>query len=112
MKFDQKVVTELPLKELWNQSGVLEGWSKGLIGIQVLLELLGTSAFQFVVAETGKKLIWVEDNLYAFWKNEVKIRLYSEGKPYLDDYPGAYFYFAYEWELSDGKKVVVLEKNH
>jgi hypothetical protein len=43
---------------------------------------------------------------------EVAPHLYQESKPYLDNYPGEYFYFATEWRLETGKEIIVLEKAH
>ncbi len=74
-------------------------------------ELLRDSLFAFVVADVGEKLRWIDlPDRFQFWKNEGKPHLYTRVRPYLVDYPNAYFYVASEWLIEPDQKAILLEK--
>ena len=59
--------------------------------------MLRSGTVRFVVADCGRPLSWVAPaDCYDFWKRQVQPHLYDKAKPYLDDYPSGYFYFAHE----------------
>jgi hypothetical protein len=63
--------------------------------------------------EAGTKSVWVPlDKTFAIWKSEVKPQVAVPDKPYLEDYPGEYFYDASEWKEAGRPPIVVLSKCH
>src|SRR6185436_19220135 len=95
----QKIVTQIPLTELWNSSGPLNAFRVEGLGETDIVRLLRDGS-SFVVAETGQSLRWIaEGDRFAFWKTEVRCRLVApEADGFcLDDYPGSYCYVAAMW---------------
>jgi hypothetical protein len=112
---EKRVVTELPLRELWNASGNLhDARCIGNIGVSEITELLRQGPLWFVVADVGHRLEWVDlSECYLLWKNEVKPHLANvEQGVRLDQYPGEYAYFGKQWITQLPNPVVVLEKVH
>ena len=114
MRFDQRVVSQTPLHELWDDRGVVStGVLRDLNGPDVA-ELLRAGKVRFVVAEVGGPLRWIPvGECYGYWKSEVRSHLADrEADNYLEDFPGEYFYFASEWEAGAGEPIVLLLKMH
>jgi hypothetical protein len=110
----QRVVTCIPLAELWNCDGPVGARRLGPIDEQDIVRLLRDEHASFVVADIGCQLTWVPPaNRFTSWKGEVKARLAAPNatRP-LDEYPNGYCYFATLWRLDDGRPVIVLEKHH
>lgn len=109
-----RIITRLPLAELWREDG-FETSERGrsLTGEDVR-QLLQLGPVQFVVADVGAAPQWIsERECFHFWKNEVRPHLASDGIVRLDEFPGAYCYFAFRWEPRTPElPIVVLEKNH
>jgi hypothetical protein len=113
METNERVVTSLPLAELWDAAGTLQASKKRYLGSEDIKSLLRVGPIRFVVANVGDKLEWIEaKDCYSFWKQDVSQRLGAEGKVHLEDYPGQYFYFASEWRAESGETIVLLEKQH
>ena len=87
-----RVVTQLPLQELWRASGFV----------------------QFVVVDAGAAPQWIPaSECFNFWKTEVKPHLASEDRISLQDFPGEYCYFASKWDsVEPSAPIIVLEKQH
>jgi len=66
-----------------------------------------------MVADVGAKPKWVlQSECFTFWKNDVQSHLAEPAqRVVLDEMPGAYCYFASEWE-ADGLPIVVLQLCH
>lgn len=106
-------MTVLPLESLWNEEGPLDAFKRRELSAEDIKAVLRLGTTPFVVADCGLPLVWVAPaDCYDLWKREIQPHLYDEAKPYLDDYPSEYFYFAYEWQVSACGRVVVLEKSH
>ncbi len=113
----QRVVTRLPLTELWDDSGPLPFTRGRPVGRAELADLLRVGPVRFVVADCGSPLRWVPaDDRYRFWKDEVKPRLVeadvAEGRFRLEDFPGERCYVATLWGEGEASPVVVLEARH
>ena len=110
----QRVVTSLPLTELWDSKGSLDAHRAEYLGEAGIVRLLQDGS-SFVIADGGKALQWIsEDDRFDFWKTEVKCRLVppeSDGF-YLDDFPGNYCYVATMWMRASATPIIVLEKHH
>ncbi|MDI3559938.1 hypothetical protein [Bradyrhizobium sp. Arg816] len=114
MDIAKKVITRLPLEELWNEKGNLnaECVATGLNAADVT-EMIKAGA-TFVVADVGLPPRWIDPaNRFEFWKTEVKPRLAESDEPvFLKRFPGEYCYFASKWRLADKLSLIVLERHH
>src|ERR1700722_2540644 len=110
----QRIITELPLRELWDDSGpVPAAWVRDLSVLQ-LREMLARGPVRFVVADVGTKPRWFpEAACFDFWKSEVQPHLAElDHRIHLEQFPGGFCYFASEWAVVGGKPVVVLQRGH
>jgi hypothetical protein len=114
MRFDRRIVSQLPLRELWNERGVVSTTELRELNASDIAELLRVGKVQFVVANIGSPLKWIPiDECYSFWKSEVKNHLADPGaEHYLEDFPGEFCYFASEWQPGDGEPIVLLAMSH
>jgi hypothetical protein len=112
MKPDQRIVTRLPIEELWNSSGPISTIKVRDLDAEQIRELLRTAQVRIIVAELGAPLKWIPNSeTYDFWKQECKPRLADpDAQVSLEDFPGEYCYFASEWEAYDGAIIVLLER--
>lgn len=108
-----RVVTRLPLAELWDDAGPVATTLAGDLTASDIREMLRSGPVRFVVANVGSPLRWVPANeCFQFWKVEVQSRVARPDGTFLDDSPGGYCYFASEWEPVEGPPVVVLAVAH
>jgi WD40 repeat protein len=69
MRPDLRIVTKLPLAELWDDHGTVTGGRVRALRQNNLVELLRSGPVQFVVADCGSNLEWIPmDERFAFWK--------------------------------------------
>jgi len=110
----ERIVTRLPLTDLWDSTGTLvRATNVRPLDAEHIRDLLRGGPVHFVVANVGSGLAWLDDaRHFDFWKREVQSHLYQPDKPRLKDYPDRYFYFASEWHLDSSDIVVVLEMQH
>ena len=109
-----RVVTQMPLIELWSGEGVLDARPAESAG-EVDIDQLLRNGSTFAVADVGKPLKWTsEAERFAFWKAEVKDRLVSPGTQSfrLDDYEGGYCYTATVWRGAGSAPIILLEMHH
>jgi hypothetical protein len=111
---DQRIVTKLPLAELWDDHGTLTGGRVCALHQNNLVELLRLGPVQFVVADCGSNLEWIPmDERFAFWK---KIqRQFADLDPHqpirLEQFPNQTAYTASQWRGRAGECVVLLVKH-
>ena len=108
---NQKVVTQLPLKEL-TVDGLNYKRGRNLL-VSDIKEALRLGNAEFIIVDIGKPLERIaSSSVYDFWKEE-KENIADDERIYLEDYPGEYFYSATEWTSNDNdKRIILLEKNH
>ena len=115
MDIAQKIVTTLPLQELWSNDG-LNAFARGSsLSIADIAEMLRKGRVQFVVAEVGIKLHWISPNdCYDFWKTDVKDHLaIPDSAVQIATFPGEYCYFASVWDCGTIPiPLVLLERCH
>src|SRR5215475_6332469 len=98
-----RIVTRLPLTELWNDNGDLDASPIARVGKQEIVALLTACEISFVVADAGLPLGWIPNNeLYSFWRNEVQSNVVEKDTTafHLKDYPGEFCYIARPWKLA------------
>jgi hypothetical protein len=59
LRVDQRVVTKIPLTELWDESGTIAGGRIRNLNENTLIELIRSGSVRFVVADCGLKLDWI-----------------------------------------------------
>src|SRR5947207_4176659 len=109
-----RIVTRLPLQELWRDDETFTHVRERWLTANDVTALLKLGPVQFVLADVGMPLSWISLNeCYQFWKNEVKPHLAKSDQINLDDYPDGYCYFASMWERpQESGLIVLLEKSH
>ena len=113
LRTDQRLVTKIPLTELWNEAGTIPSECIRSIDEGALLELIRSCSVQFVIADCGLKLDWIPiDNRFSFWKT-VRSQIADPTKPiFLGSFPQETAYVASEWRGRAGECLVLLEKYH
>ena len=86
----KRIVTTLPLQELWDDRGAIPAQKIRDLSRADIRELLRLGPVQFVVADLGEK---------------------PSSDIYLDEMPHQYAYSASEWNFDEGS-VVILERFH
>jgi hypothetical protein len=114
MGFDQRIVSQTPLHELWNTCGIVSDKELCKLRAADIARLLRMGKVQFVVADIGSPLNWVPvDKCYSFWKSEVKNHLAdSVVNKSVEDFPDQYCYFASAWEAKGGEPIILLVMSH
>ncbi len=109
-----RVVTHLPLQELWRDDGFLTTARDQSLTEEGVRKLLASGPVQFVVVDVGAAPRWIPlKDCFAFWKGEVQPHLAEEQRAFLDEFPSAYCYFASLWNGADAATpLIVLEKHH
>ena len=109
-----KVVTRLPLAELWSVGGFTTTSRTRSLAADDITCMLRFGRVHFVVAEVGASPRWIPlSDCYDLWKQEAQPHLaMPESGASLNDFPGGYCYFASEWSSRDGAAVVVFEVHH
>jgi hypothetical protein len=115
MDVTKKIITKLPLVELWRADGFTSASRVRWLTAENIVELLQFGRVQFVVADVGVLPHWISlVNCFDFWKREVQPHLAApDSKVSLDSFPDDYCYFASEWSgESKNVPIVVCEKHH
>ena len=108
----QRVVTLLPLTELWDQAGPVPAVETRDLDAEDIRALLRLGPVRFVLADVGHPLRWVEaTESFEFWKGELQTRI-AKATAQLEDFRGGSCYFASEWIPLDGPPIVVLAVAH
>ena len=71
----QRIVTQMPLSDLWKDAGLINAHRHGRVGRDDISKLLRDGS-TFVVADLGHPLRWIpEQDRSTFWKAEVQDHL-------------------------------------
>lgn len=113
MNANPRVVTQLPLRELWRDDGFSTIRRRKSLSQDDVRQFLASGPVQFVVADVGAVPRWIPaSECFDFWKSEVKPHLVGAAKASLNEFPGEYCYFASQWEGETAVPIVLLEKSH
>jgi hypothetical protein len=109
-----KIVTHLPLRELWRADGFTTTSRGGSLSKDAITKLLRAGPVQFVIADVGASPQWIQlHECHRFWKDEIKPKLAEDSKVILAEFPGGYCYLASAWDNAAGEApIIVLEKSH
>jgi hypothetical protein len=114
----KRLITTLPLRELWDDRGNVSAERIRDLGREDVRQLSrGGIEPRFVVADIGQPLVWVDrEHRYNVWKDEVAPRLVEPSDAdmgfALDDFPEGRAYLVSEWRLADGSTAIVAEAAH
>jgi hypothetical protein len=113
MRPDQRIVTKLPLTELWDETGTLPGERIRHLDGNLIRGLMGTGQVQFIVANCGAKLNWIPmQERFDFWK-AIRPQVADALKPiFLERFPNQTAYIASEWRGRAGECLILLEMHH
>ena len=113
MKHSEKVVTALPLANLWTNETDLRAERVTYLSRDDIALLLKESLIQFIVSDLGHKLNWIDSNqCYNFWKTERQHVADNPEKIHLNDFVNNYAYIASRWTGQEKIPIVLLEKVH
>lgn len=113
MRTDQRIVTKIPLTELWDEKGAVPGERIRQLDENLIRDLMGTGQVQFIVADCGAKLDWIPmPERFEFWKT-VRSQVADPSEPIrLKQFPNETAYVASEWRGNTGQCLVLLESHH
>lgn len=114
MNFDRKLVTSIPLAELWDQTGILDFKRERFLNADEVKQWITQAELRFVIANLSHPLNWIDKKAkFDFWKSELKEHLCENPSIgcHLEDFIGEYFYFASLW-TTNTERVIVVEKYH
>jgi len=113
MKPGQRIVTKLPLTELWDETGALPGERIRHLDENLIRGLMGTGQVQFIVANCGAKLNWIPmQERFEFWK-AIRPQVTDALRPIsLEQLPNQTAYTASEWRGRTGECLILLETHH
>jgi hypothetical protein len=114
MDLANKIVTRLPLQELWRDGGFASTSRSRPLGESEIITFLRRGPVQFVQIDVGNVPKWIAlRDCYEYWKNEVRPHLAHAGTAIIGQFPDGYCYFASEWDGGEaGVAIVVVEKHH
>ena len=116
----QRVVTQMPLRELWTDRGPLAVTRLRSLGASDLAVALHAgpllSPTRFVVADIGKPSQWLDSaQALAFWRDQASGRIVDPSAAgfRLDDFSGEHCFTASEWRhgVSDAP-IYLFERHH
>jgi hypothetical protein len=113
MRPDQRIVTTIPLTEIWDERGAIPGERIRQLDENLIRGLMGTGQVQFIVADCGVKLNWIPmQERFEFWKT-VRPQVADPSQPILlKQFPNETAYVASEWRGSTGECLILLEAHH
>jgi hypothetical protein len=115
-----RIVTQLPLPELWDTRGPLTATRQrplaaGEVAAFLRVNPLPPSA-RFVIADVGQPLHWFDCKaMLVFWRETARVRIVEPAEQgfRLEDFAGEFCYLASEWyEEGAEAPIVVLEQYH
>ena len=108
-----RIVTQLPLRELWREDGLATSARAKNLTTKDVRGMLRAGRVHFVIADVEMKPQWIPDEeCFNFWKTEFQSHLTSPETPFqLEDFPGENCYVASEWQGAE-LPIIVCEMHH
>ena len=111
MKSEQRIVTKLPLVELWDEGGTFTAGRIRNLDQDNISEVLRAGSVRFVVADSGLPLNWIPtQHRFDFWKTVQSQIAHSSRPILLELFLNKTAYTAAEWRGRGGECVILLEK--
>lgn len=109
-----RVVTRMPIEELWTDDLVLPAARRRTLDREAVRELLRRGHVRFVVADVGHRLKWIPSaERFDFWKRDGDVHLSDADEIHLDDFPDGMAYRASEWTApGSATPIILLEVHH
>ncbi|MDI1436660.1 hypothetical protein [Polyangium sorediatum] len=109
-----KVVTRIPIEELWTADGALAATRLRTLDRVAIRDLLRRGPVRFVVADVGHCLRWIPPaERFDFWKRDGDPHLVETDEIHLEDFPHRMAYLASEWTVAgDEAPILLLEVYH
>lgn len=108
----RRIVTRIPLDELWTAHGPVAAKRARGLDRAAVSSLITRGAVQLVIADLDKPLRWLDAaDTRAFWTGEAA-HVADADSASVDDFPGGYFYFASEWRGASASPILLLELHH
>ena len=114
MKLEQRIVTKIPLEELWTDSAILSHKRQKYLTERQAFDLILASKTPIAIASCGLRLSWIQpnDTLNAF-KQQIRGRIVNDpDRIVLEEYEEEWCYLASEWVNAEGGKILLLETFH
>jgi hypothetical protein len=112
-----RIVTRLPLQEIWDEAGLIRARKGELVGSDEIRQFLRAEPGALVEAVIGERMVWHTGNArFAFWKGTLRPHLIEpesaiEGFVRNDEDPLCFI--VYEWFPDDaGNRVLAAEGSH
>jgi hypothetical protein len=116
----KRIVTQLPLRELWDARGPRPATRLRALAASDVAALLRVNPLlppaRFVLVNGGQPLRWLDlDEMLVFWRETARARIVDPAEQgfRLEDFPGEFCYIASEWhEEGVEAPIVVLKQYH
>jgi hypothetical protein len=116
----KRIVTQLPLPEMWDARGPLPATRQRALAADEVAAFLVVNPLlpsaRFVIADVGQPLHWLDlEAMLVFWREIARTRIVAPAEQgfRLEEFPGAFCYLASEWrEEGTEAPIVVLEQYH
>lgn len=114
MTNDKKIVTQLPLINLWTDNEDISAQRGIYLTNESIREILRKYTVKFVIANVGDKLKWLScSESFDFWKTELEPHLANDmNRIEINNFSGNYCYVATEWKTEVETPIILLEKYH
>jgi hypothetical protein len=112
LKPNQRIVTKLPLTEVWDENGTLHGGRVRHLEQNLIRELMQTGTVQFIVANCGTKLNWIAVTGLSSGKLFANKSPTHRNPSISNSFRMRTAYIASEWHGSAGQCLILLEAHH
>jgi hypothetical protein len=109
-----RIVLKIPVEKIWDDQTELDLERVSYLSKMELIQILRNGQVQFVLADVGKKLMWIDQSsCYSFWKNEIQPHFVENPfRIFLNQFRNEYAYLASQWRGITNAPVILLEKLH
>jgi DNA-binding helix-hairpin-helix protein with protein kinase domain len=114
MKLEQRIVTKIPLEELWTETENLPHQRREYLTERQVQDLLLQGNVAIVIASCGLKPSWImPQSAFSKFKNEIKGHIVNDfDRIVLEEYEDEWCYLASLWTDTQDRKVLLLETLH
>jgi hypothetical protein len=114
MKLEQRIVTTIPLEQIWTETEILPHERQEFLNEQQVYDLLQNGNVPIMLASCGLKPTWISpQEALARFKREIKDHIVNNpDKIVLEDYEDEWCYLASIWTDTHEEKVLLLETYH